>query len=259
LIVNAVSFLLSAISEMFIHIPKNNNKPKKINLQVFKKDLMEGINIIRNNKYISTIIGLGTIINFSIAPLFSIGLIFIIKEILMATDFQFGLFQMVISSSMIAAPLLCSSFIRKIKLGKLCFTSFLSIAILILIMTIIPSNFLLAIFIPNIFPFILLLIVTFIIGLLATIANIAIGTLFSQVVPIEMMGRTSTVFNLAVTIFIPIGQMIFGFLYDIIAPSYVIAISGLILILALLNYRTRLMMLDCRDDETIKGDVANAV
>lgn len=45
------------------------------------------------------------------------------------------------------------------------------------------------------------------------------GTLFNQIVPLEYMGRTSTVFNLAVTVFIPIGQMIFGYLYDILLPS----------------------------------------
>ncbi len=43
---------------------------------------MEGINIIKENKLISTMIGLGTIINFSVAPLFSVGLIYIIKEVL---------------------------------------------------------------------------------------------------------------------------------------------------------------------------------
>ena len=57
-------------------------------------------------------------------------------------------------------------------------------------------------------PYIGLIIITFIVGLVVTAANIAIGTLFNQVVPLDLMGRTSTVFNLAVTIFIPVGQMI---------------------------------------------------
>ena len=46
------------------------------------------------------------------------------------------------------------------------------------------------------------------------------------------MGRTSTVYNLAVTVFIPVGQMIFGFLYDIISPGLVVIFSGIILFIA---------------------------
>lgn len=85
----------------------------------------------------------------------------------------------------------------------------------------------------------------------ATISNIAIGTIFNQIVPIELMGRTSTVFNLLVCISIPIGQMIFGYLYDIIAPSYVIAISSLILIAVLKRYQTSLMSINAIENETI--------
>ena len=105
LIINSISFFISAVSEMFINIPKNNKRPEKINLKSFKVDLMEGINIIKENKLISTMIGLGTIINFSVAPLFSVGLIYIIKEVLKVNDFKFGMFQMSLSISMLLAPI----------------------------------------------------------------------------------------------------------------------------------------------------------
>ena len=78
----------------------------------------------------------------------------------------------------------------------------------------------------------------------ATVINIATGTLFSQIVPIELMGRTSTVFNLVVTIFIPIGQMIFGLLYDIIPSTYVILSSGLLLMVSVLCYKKILFKVD---------------
>lgn len=258
LIVNSVSFLLSAISEMFINIPRNHKTPEKINMKVFKTDLMEGINIIKSNRLISTMIGLGTIINFCIGPLFSIGLIFIIKEILKANDFQFGIFQMVLSASMLAAPILCGGIIKKLKIGKLCYLSFLIISILILIMAIIPSNLFINSFNTNMVPFAVLLSISFMVGVAATVANIALGTLFEQIVPLELMGRTSTVFNLAVTVFIPIGQMLFGFLYDIILPSVVVVISGLILVITVLKYKAALINYDEIESESI-GDVINEV
>lgn len=244
LIINSISFLLSAISEMFIDIPKNHKRPDKINIKTFKVDLMEGVNIIRDNGLIRTMISLGTIINFCAVPLFGIGLIFTIKEILKATDLQFGIFQMILSASMVAAPVLCSGIIKKIKLGRLCFISFMYISILILAMSVIPSNFFMNMFRTNIVPYILLAVISFIIGVAVTVANIGLGTFFEQVTPLELMGRTSTVFNLAVTVFIPVGQMIFGFLYDIISPSLVVLFSALIMFFTVLRYKDPLINFD---------------
>jgi len=256
LIANSISFLLSAISEMFINIPKTNKKPDKIDIKSFKASLMEGIHIIKKNKFISTMISLGTLINFSVSPLFSVGLIFVIKEILKATDFQFGLFETVFSLSMIAAPIIGAGFIKRVKVGRLCYISFMLVGLVILLMAPIPSKFILNSFGSNLVPYVLLMIITFIVGLLVTVANIALGTLFDKATPVELMGRTSTVFNFAVTVFIPIGQMIFGFLYDIIQPGYVIMISGFILILSVLKYRKKLFE---ADEEERMGDVIDEI
>lgn len=256
LIVNSICFMLSALSEMFINIPKKHKKPEKIDVKSFVASLKEGIDIIKKNRLIYTMISLGTLINFSVAPLFSVGLIFIIKEVLKATDFQFGLFQSVLSLSMIVAPILCGGIMRRIKVGKLCYLSFLAIGLVILFMVPIPSKILMNSLNSNLLPYILLMAAAFIIGVLVTVANISLGTIFEQVTPVELMGRTSTIFNLAVTVFIPVGQMLFGFLYDIISPSYVVALSGIILILSVLKYKNNLIK---ADEEENTGDVIDEV
>lgn len=81
----------------------------------------------------------------------------------------------------------------------------------------------------------------FSIGLFATFANIALGTLFSEIVPLDLMGRVSTIMGLAMTVLIPIGQMLFGYLYDILIPNYVIAIAGAILMVTTLKYKKDLI------------------
>lgn len=248
LIVSSISFLLSALSKIFLHFPATNKMPEKITIKNFKSDLMEGFRAIKDNKIISSIMGIGTIINFSVSPLFAIGVIYIIKEVLKSTDFQFGLFQSIFSLSMIVSPLLFSGYIKKNKIGKLCFNSFMVTALLIFLMAFVPAPFVLNLFDTNIVPFILLLVISFVIGMFATVVNIVLGTLFNQVVPLELMGRTSTVFNLLVTVFIPIGQMLFGYFYDIISPSYVILLNGIIIVLALIKYRSILIEIDNQDD-----------
>ena len=189
-------------------------------------------------------IGLGTIINFSIGPLFSIGLIYIIKEVLMVNDMQFGAFQMVFSASMLLAPLLCGGLTKKIKIGKHIYVSFIFIALLILLISIFTSDLIISSFNTNMISYLGLLIISFIVGLVVTVSNIALGTLFNQIVPLDLMGRTSTVYNLAVTVFIPVGQMIFGYLYDIIIPSVVVIISGVILMIVTSLYKKALLSYD---------------
>lgn len=108
-------------------------------------------------------------------------------------------------------------------------------------MSIVPSTLLTSTFSTNIVPYIILMILLFIVGLLVTTVNITIMTIFTQIVPLEAMGRTSSVLMLASTILIPLGQISFGFLFDNIAASYVTIICGLILVTAVLVYRKRLL------------------
>lgn len=262
LIVCSVSFALSAVSKIFINIPKSHKQPEKIDFQTFKTDLLEGIKIIKSNKFIATMISLGTIINFSAAPLFNIGLIYIIKDILMVDDISYGVYQVVLSASMIAAPLLCGGIMKKIKIGRLTYLSFIIIAGLILVMSIFTTNYVMFDLNTNMVSFIGLLVLSFFVGLVVTVSNIALGTIFNQVVPLELMGRTSTVYNLAVTVFIPIGQMIYGILFDTAAPSLVVVMCSVILMTVTMIYKKPLISYDNIEQAEITeqaGDVKNEI
>lgn len=261
LIVNSFSFFLSAISECFISIPKHHKSPDKINIKAFKNDLIEGIKIIRSNKLISTMIGLGTFINFSISPLYSIGLVYIVREVLKASELQFGIYQMSLYSSMLLAPILCGGIMKKVKVGRLSFLAFGTISILVFIMALIPTNSFINAFDSNIVPLIGIMFISFLIGIASSLVNINIRTLFNQLVPLELMGRTSTVFNLAVTVFIPVGQMIFGLLYDIIIPSLAVTLSGLMCMIITIRYKKDLLSYDELEEEKSNylGEIINEI
>lgn len=237
LAITAISFMLSAVTKMFINIPRSNIMPEKISIKAFKDDLLGGVRLIKDNKLFTTIVIVGGVLNFSMAPVLQIGIVFISKEILKVTDFQFGLFQTIMSASMIVAPLIGAKHVKKMKIGKLLFTSFLVIGFAVLSMSLIPLKSSINVLIP----YILLLIGTFIIGMSATYANISLGTLFSQIIPLELMGRASTIMSMSMTILIPIGQMIFGYLYDRIEANYVFVISALILLIDIFVHRKALL------------------
>lgn len=244
LVVNAVSFLLSAISEMFIDVPKIQASKGKKSFKVFKKDLRGGIDIIRHNPSIKTLIIIATIINFAIAPLFSIGMIYTIKEVILASDLQFGIYQAILSSSMVLAPMFLVKTIKRHHTGKVISFSFLFIALFIYAIAFSASGFIRSLGDSSLLAYLLITVFSFIMGVFVTCANISINTMMQKIVPLEYMGRTSTVLGLAVTVFIPVGQMLFGSLYDIMNPSLVIAISGTIILVTVMYFRAAILRID---------------
>ena len=249
LTVTSITFLLSTAIKTFISMPKSHSQPDKISIKAFKRDFSEGINRIKITCSLSTMIGLGTIINFSVSPLFGIVIIYYLKEILLVTDLQFGIFQMLFSLSMVAAPVFCGGIIKKINIGSFIYKGFLIISFLILAMALFTTSYLSRAFNTHMVSYGGLITLSFMVGLVVTLVNIALGTLFDKSVPLNMMGRTSTVFSFAVTVFIPLGQMLAGLLLDVAFTSLVVALSGLILFVTIIRYKKALLNYDIITDK----------
>lgn len=245
--INAGCFILSSLSEMTIAIPKTERSNEKLSFKVFYQDTKEGLALIKKEKSISSMISLATIINFCIAPLFSVGLIFTIKTVLQVSDFEFGFYQMAISLSMIVTPLFAVGIIKKHQISTVFYRSFMALGLIILVLA--------SILIPGFrawvnnsnYTFYMILVLSFLTGVTVSIANLANATIFQKVVPLSMMGRTSAVLTLLVTVFVPVGQMIFGFLYDIMDASVVMMIAGIILIIAVRLHKKQLSHLNIAD------------
>ncbi|MCF7923919.1 MAG: MFS transporter [Candidatus Izimaplasma sp.] len=236
ILINAISFLLSAISELFIEIPKIKQATNKKNFSSFKKDFVSGLQIIKNSKSIRTIIALATIINFSISPFYAIGMIYVLKEILTVGNIQIGFYQSCLTASMIIAPIIVTSKLKKAKLGNVLNISFIAVSILIALISLSTTQFMLGLGNNNNVSYIYIIVLVFIMGLFITTVNIGIYTLVQKIVPLEYMGRTSTVLGLLATIAIPIGQILFGILYDNLHSSIVILINASIILIAVLFF-----------------------
>jgi MFS family permease len=241
LIFNALSFLFSAIMEMFLTIPAHHKKPDKVNVSAFFHDIKEGLVLIKSDAFIFTTIILATGVNFLISPFYSIGFIVMIKRTLEGTDFMLGFFHSALGLSMLVGPVLVSTVLKRFAIRKVFVNSFLGISLVILIISLIPTNTFLSQFNSVIIPYIILITLGFIVGVFTSIVNVTIGAIIAQTIPLNMMGRTSATLQLLVTIFIPIGQMIFGVMYDAIMPSYVIMISGSLMLGLVLLLRKPLL------------------
>lgn len=256
IMINAISYLLSAISELFIKIPKTIKDTPNKSFKVFKEDLIEGLRVVKNNKSIRTIIAVAIIINFSISPLFSVGLIYIIKEILLASDMQFGIFQTVLTASMLIAPIIVTSRLKNAKLGNILTKSYIIIALLVTSLALSTTPLFLNISSNNLVPYFYIMVIVFICVLIVGASNIIIITLFQKIVPLEYMSRASMVLGLMVTIAIPVGQMIFGFLYDSINTSLVIIINGTIILFGVLYHYKNLKAIENEPENNQKTKIS---
>ncbi|QLY40516.1 MFS transporter [Hujiaoplasma nucleasis] len=254
ILINALSFFLSALSEMFIKVPKTKSESNVRSVSGFKKDFSEGIILVKHSKPIRTIMAMAVIVNFSISPFFSVGLIFLLKEVLVQSDMRLGLLQTVLSASMILAPILLLKKLKTMRLGDVLMKSFFIMGTLIVLISFsIHSS--LASLADGLASYIYVLVICFIIGILVTGVNISVGTLIQKIVPLEFMGRTSTVLGLFSTIAIPIGQMIFGYLYDIINPGFVFILNGLVILGTVLFFYKRMHLIDDYDKEEVKENL----
>ncbi len=69
LLANGISFLCSAVSEMFIHIPHAGAGRQRLSPALIVSDIRDGIAYIRDNHVLIRMIGLSMVLNFFFAPL----------------------------------------------------------------------------------------------------------------------------------------------------------------------------------------------
>lgn len=252
LVINSISFITASIGELFINIPKNNKMPDKVNFKAFCKDFSEGISFIKERKLLIYIIVLAPIINFVFSPLFSTGLIYITKKIMRATDFQYGVMQMIMVAAMMLSPFLASKMAKKYTLGKILFIDVFISSTLVAATAIIPTSYFLKLFDSNILPLIIFTVIEFLICAIMTTGNIALSVMFQKIVPIPMMGRVSSVMGTCCLACIPLGQVIFGIMFDKLSAWICVLSAAAILLLTILIFRNALWNTD--EDETEKEE-----
>lgn len=231
-IFNSLSFFISALCEILMTIPKSQREPIKFNFKQFKLDFKEGLSFILHKKLIFRIVMCAFIINFAMDPVFSIGITYICKNILMLSDQIVGIVQ-----SMIAVGLILGSIVggvvgqkldmRKvfgpiINLSALSYTAIAGILILFYNKTV-----------TNVYITIgAIIIVLIVMVILITLINILTSTIFQQEVPTDMMGRAASVLSTICVAAMPIGQLFIGSMFDHLRAYVPILLCGAILLFA---------------------------
>ena len=101
-----------------------------------------------------------------------------------------------------------------------------------------------------------MLLITFVICLYIGLANTFINIYFQYIVPLEFMGRVSTVMGTGCMIAMPLSNMIYGYLFDKISVSNIFLISSVIMVITMVLYKKSLLSINF--NEEVEGKESEA-
>lgn len=242
IIINGFSFILSALTELFIDFNYN----KKINLdteiltvKAIFSSLKEGYNYLINKKNImqlySLFIGLNILISFAI----QVPLPFILNNILKINPKLYGIIFGFLPVGIILGAITVNFFTKRFEYKKL----FLSLCYI--------SGFLITVLgLPYFFPMItsstlsILLFFSFItitFGFMISLIDIPLLTLIQSTVDENYLGRVWGILLPMIKVVNPIGFLISGFLIELINPYLIPLISGILFVLFVFSKKNKVL------------------
>jgi len=190
LLINGVSFILSAISECWIRIPDVNQGSEKKNV---RQQFAEGFSFVLNVKELMALIFVGGIvINFFLAPL-TVFITIICKEVLEIGSTGFGVVEACISVGALLGTLVPFLNFAKNQI-RLAVIALALEGVALLVGGIFMSY-------PSMIAFAILL------GLGVSMASIGIMTMYQLLVPEHMMGRVGSLLTTTSTFIVSLARM----------------------------------------------------
>jgi hypothetical protein len=228
-ILNAASFILSGISEMFIRFNKKAEQDENQENESFIHNVKEVFKYLNTQKVIKFLLTIAVVLNLILNPLVLIVLQFVTYRIIGISELQLSLIEASWAVGAIFGAIYVST--RK-SVSPILRKFFVLIAVqaFLIMLWVFPKLGLFAgaskwtitiIYIALIFLY----------GMLNTIQNIPILTHFQLKVPENLRGRVFGVMFTALTVSTPIGMWIFGFLLEKINWGYIPVASGLVVLL----------------------------
>ncbi|AIG26683.1 MFS transporter [Brevibacillus laterosporus] len=219
LLINGISFLLAAILEMFMVIPQTIRDKSSSIVSDFGNDLKEGLKFVGKSQYLGKLIFATLIANVFISPIFTVGIAYITKINLKMSDQMYGLSEGVIMAGSLMAPIALSLLTKKLTV-KNAFVSMLFLSGIFLLATsgsILPSFT--SIFTDATIPFWIFTTCGFGIMASITILSIVGMTMLQNDTPNEMLGRVMALVTSMTMAAIPLGQLMYGLLFDRFSDS----------------------------------------
>lgn len=237
LLINAVSFILSAGLEIFIDFNININKQVPLDrpaqklqgLKGFKADFREGISFLKAKKTIIILIIFSILLNFLLMIGMVIPFPYIVNKVVKLSASQYGITDSIFSAGIIIGAVLLSVLPeKKQKYRGLIFGLMLfSIGITLVSLPIMTSF----IFFTKFKTFIFYIILMLSLGVIIAYINLPVDVYLQREIPDDIRGRVMGISNTLAMISTPLGMIIAGILLDMV-PTFILPLfSGIVLLI----------------------------
>jgi len=204
-----------------LHNQENSSIQEK---KTLLHDFFEGIKLINSQIFLRKLVILAPMINFFLTSVFTISIVFVLRENLGVSAVVYGNYQALLSAVSLLAPLIAMNLMKKRDAIRLLPSLILVMTVGFVLMTlgmilgyfeIVDERAMIAI----------LFLGSAVTIAIVVIMNITTLVLFQTIIPSNFLSRIASVVNLLATISIPIGQMIYGSMIDLFPAFWTLILS----------------------------------
>ena len=233
-IVGAVAFFLSALIEVFIHIPLTKQESKGNAIETAITDLKQALFFIgKDNPILFKVLLVVAAINLFFSTMLMIGLPYIIKVQLGLSSQLYGIAESILAIGSIGAGLAIGFVSKKYSIHN----SY--VFILIGGLVLLPIALVTSIEIQPMIAYVIICLCTFL-----CLASVGIFTIFAQTfiqteTPNVMLGKVSAFVSTIVMCSYPVGQALYGLMFDRFSDKVYFIVLFAIIVELVLGYLTK--------------------
>ena len=256
LVIHIVGYAIAVVLEAtmdFKLFTKKTEEDSGETKETMLQSIKAGIQYLKQHRVLTVIIWVALVINFCFGA-FMIGFSFILVEKLNVESTHFGLTEGALSVGMLLASIYLST--RKDMKFPLV-SSKRGILVMGILMAAVAFPLLVTLSYLGVVSF--YLVVMFAFGVTMVFVNTPIGVLMQKRIDEEYRGRVFGILETMAMSLMPLGMVIFGFLYDIIPAQYVLLGSSTFLIAAVLYMLRPSIMKQAHPELAEKVDITETV
>lgn len=226
--VSCACFAFSAVLELFIKIPHKKQKLTGNILNTVKDDMRSSFKfMIKDNPIMVKVVGIIVCINMFLSAMMVIGIPVVITQNLGLTETHYGITEGVMAAGGLAGGICAGVFGNKINIRRV------HLLLLICALSIFPIVATLLVAAPAMVSYIIITVIGFVAMAASSLFSIQMLAFVQQNTPPELVGKVISLLMALSMCAMPLGQLIYGFLFENIGHiSWLIIFGGMVASLA---------------------------
>jgi MFS family permease len=245
-LINGISYILSAVSEMFIDFDFNKARVKKVDenvklsLGTVWMDIKEVVKFIKGNQILCIVMPFSISCNFFIAASFSVVLPYVINNVLKMSPTQYGMIEGAFPVGMLLAAIVIGKLPEQSKKRKSLFIGIMGMGVACIIMGLPLVDKYISFNLQ--FLFLLYMVVLFVFAIFIIMLDMPLMVVMQRTIPNDMLGRVMGVIGTISAGLTPLGILLAGVFIDIIPAYTVFFVTGIyFMIAAFVMYKSKAM------------------